>query len=143
MKVARGKTPAVAGHLAARDAQLAPVASVCHRDPARPKVPRESTVSDAQRPATPQKAIRLHCLGCAETTAVVTRCPAGPGTHDPCSLYQFRRGPGHKAGRGSRLKSIRAHCLWCMCGSFKEARDCEATKCTLWLYRFGKRPKLA
>lgn len=39
------------------------------------------------------------------------------------------------------LKSIRAKCIDCMCGSAHEVRQCPSAKCPLWPFRFGKRPK--
>lgn len=40
------------------------------------------------------------------------------------------------------MKAIRAKCLHdCCCGSVKEVRDCAATKCFLWPFRMGHRPK--
>ena len=38
------------------------------------------------------------------------------------------------------IKSIRAKCLDCTCGSLKEIRLCPVIKCPLYPYRFGKRP---
>ncbi len=43
----------------------------------------------------------------------------------------------------SPMKAIRRNCLDCSGGSPKDVRDCEATDCHLWAYRFGKRPKTA
>lgn len=40
------------------------------------------------------------------------------------------------------MKAIRAKCLDCMCGSAHEVRLCPVTKCPLYVYRFGKRPKV-
>ena len=39
------------------------------------------------------------------------------------------------------IKSIRAKCLDCTCYQPKEIRECGITKCPLWPYRMGKRPK--
>jgi hypothetical protein len=39
------------------------------------------------------------------------------------------------------LKAIRAKCVWCSGGSWKEVKLCEIEDCTLWPYRFGRRPK--
>ena len=39
------------------------------------------------------------------------------------------------------LKSIRAKCIDCMCGSYIEVKHCPSAKCPLWPFRFGKRPK--
>lgn len=41
----------------------------------------------------------------------------------------------------SPLKAIRAKCLDCMCGSFKEVTLCPIENCPLYAYRFGRRPK--
>ena len=38
-------------------------------------------------------------------------------------------------------KAIRAKCLDCCCGSAKEVRLCTNKKCSLYPYRFGKKPK--
>ena len=39
------------------------------------------------------------------------------------------------------IKAIRAKCLDCCCGSWKEVRLCPADDCPIWPYRFGKRPE--
>ena len=39
------------------------------------------------------------------------------------------------------IKAIRAKCLDCCCGHPSEVRICTATKCPLYPYRMGKRPK--
>ena len=41
------------------------------------------------------------------------------------------------------IKSIREKCLDCTNGSRKEIRLCTVIQCTLYPYRFGKRPKQA
>lgn len=38
------------------------------------------------------------------------------------------------------LRAIRAKCLDCMCGQYKEIRLCPVTKCPLYEYRDGHRP---
>ena len=40
------------------------------------------------------------------------------------------------------LKAIRAKCLDCMCWQPMEVRLCPSPDCTLYPYRFGKRPKV-
>lgn len=40
------------------------------------------------------------------------------------------------------MKAIRAKCLDCCYGQTKEVRHCPVKKCPLYLYRFGKRPKM-
>lgn len=39
------------------------------------------------------------------------------------------------------LKAIREKCLDCSGDQSKEVRNCPIESCTLWPYRFGKRPK--
>ena len=41
------------------------------------------------------------------------------------------------------VKAIRAMCLDCVCGSFREVELCPAPDCPLWAYRFGMRPETA
>ena len=43
----------------------------------------------------------------------------------------------------SPLRSIRAKCLDCCCGSVKTVKYCSALSCDLWYYRFGLRPSTA
>ena len=38
------------------------------------------------------------------------------------------------------IKSIRAYCIECQGGSFKEVRLCTSCDCPLYAYRMGKRP---
>ena len=38
------------------------------------------------------------------------------------------------------IKSIRAYCIECQGGSFKEVRLCTSNDCALYAYRMGKRP---
>ena len=38
------------------------------------------------------------------------------------------------------LLAIRKKCLDCCCNQYNEVRDCDIKTCTLWPYRFGKRP---
>ena len=39
------------------------------------------------------------------------------------------------------MKSIRAKCLDCSGGSPKEVRECPIKNCSLFPYRFGRRPR--
>ena len=41
------------------------------------------------------------------------------------------------------IKAIRKKCLDCSCGSRKEVRECPVIECTLYPYRFGRRPTKA
>ena len=90
----------------------------------------------------PRVAIRKHCLDCCETTTEVANCPKGPKSGDECSLWFCRRGPTVKKERaGSALKAIRARCLDCMNGSGHMVRVCPTEECSLWPFRFGRKPK--
>jgi hypothetical protein len=44
------------------------------------------------------------------------------------------------AGHSTPLRAARQHCLSCCDGSSNEVRLCAASACSLWPYRFGKRP---
>lgn len=39
------------------------------------------------------------------------------------------------------MKAIRAKCLECSCGQYKEVRLCPIKDCALYEYRLGHRPK--
>lgn len=41
----------------------------------------------------------------------------------------------------STLKAVRAFCLECCGGSYKEVKLCPAQRCPLYAYRLGHRPK--
>lgn len=43
----------------------------------------------------------------------------------------------------SPLQAIRLKCLDCMCHQKKEVSLCPVKQCSLWPYRFGKRPSTA
>lgn len=40
------------------------------------------------------------------------------------------------------IKAIRAKCLDCMCGQAREVRLCPITRCALFPYRMGHRPRM-
>lgn len=40
------------------------------------------------------------------------------------------------------IKAIRAHCLWCCCGSSQEVKLCPSTDCELYPYREGHNPNI-
>lgn len=40
------------------------------------------------------------------------------------------------------IKAIRIHCLSCSGGSYRGVKDCNIPECSLYPYRFGKRPKV-
>lgn len=102
---------------------------------------RESADFEILGTITPQGAIRKRCLGCVEGYKKIETCDSGPEMGEgACPLWRFRMGSTRKAGRGSRLKAIRAYCLWCMNGSTGEVRGCKDESCALRPFRFGKRP---
>ena len=39
------------------------------------------------------------------------------------------------------IKAIRAKCIDCSGRDLREIRECAITKCPIWPYRMGKRPK--
>jgi hypothetical protein len=81
---------------------------------------------------TPLKAIRAKCIDCSGYDLKKVRdC-----RHDDCSFHPVRMGKGSR----STMKRIRSYCLWCS-GSKEGVRLCPSTKCPLWEYRFGRRPK--
>jgi len=41
------------------------------------------------------------------------------------------------------MKAIRAKCMECSNFQFSEISRCGITDCALWIYRLGKRPKIA
>jgi hypothetical protein len=43
-------------------------------------------------------------------------------------------------GTPTPLRAVRLACLECCDGSASEVRQCEATSCPLWTFRFGRRP---
>ncbi len=88
------------------------------------------------RQLTPLKAIRARCVDCSETRTKVRECPFDGSQDELCLLHPFRMGRGR-----ARLRDIRAYCLWCCVGQSYEVKLCPATKCPLWIYRFGKRPQ--
>lgn len=49
--------------------------------------------------------------------------------------------PSLKTKKLTPMKAIRAKCLDCSCYQPKEVRLCTVTKCPLYPYRMGKRPK--
>lgn len=47
---------------------------------------------------------------------------------------------GEEGGGVTPLKAARRHCVDCCNGSFKEVDLCPAKGCSLWAFRFGRRP---
>ena len=89
---------------------------------------------------TPLKAVRQKCIDCSgHCLKDVKDCPFDGEQEAMCSLYPLRM------GRGSRtvMKWIRAYCLKCCNGQKDEVKMCHAIECSLWQYRFGRRPAKA
>lgn len=85
---------------------------------------------------TPLKAIRRHCLWCANNQAQeVKLCPA-----TGCPLHPYRSGKMPGIESPSPLGAIRKRCLDCVGGSFQDVSGCTTQSCTLHLFRFGKNP---
>jgi hypothetical protein len=57
--------------------------------------------------------------------------------HSSCPLHYLRMGRGGRA----TLRRIRSYCLWCCIGQRSEVRQCPSLTCSLWEYRFGRRPQ--
>ena len=90
---------------------------------------------------TPLKAIRRHCLHCMGGSYQLVRdCPSMA-----CPLYPLRL---KRAVKGvGPLRQIRAMCKQCV-GTAAEVKKCDPNfldgeTCSLYRYRFGKRPKEA
>ena len=52
-------------------------------------------------------------------------------------------GDGSSTVTPSPLASMRQYCLTCCNGSAHEVSLCPATSCSLWVYRFGRKPTAA
>lgn len=87
---------------------------------------------------TPLQAIRQKCIDCSGFELnQVRECPFDGKNDKLCPLYSLRMGKGSRA----TLKQIRAYCLWCCIGQRDEVRQCPSVKCSLWGFRFGRRPQ--
>ena len=85
---------------------------------------------------TPLKAIRRHCLWCAnDQVQEVNLCPAVE-----CPLHAYRFGKMPEIQNPSPLGAIRKRCLDCVAGSYQEVATCATISCTLHMFRFGKNP---
>lgn len=58
---------------------------------------------------------------------------------DICGIH--RAGKGGNMAKLTPIKAIRAKCLDCSNGQFKEVRLCPVKNCPLYAYRNGHRPK--
>lgn len=58
---------------------------------------------------------------------------------DICGIH--RAGKGGNMAKLTPIKAIRAKCLDCSNGQFKEVRLCPVKNCHLYAYRNGHRPK--
>lgn len=52
-----------------------------------------------------------------------------------------RPGGAKLMGIATPMKAIRLKCLDCCCGQVQEIRECTITRCAIWPYRMGRRPK--
>lgn len=89
------------------------------------------------------QAIRKRCMDCRGFHFKEVRdCDPTFEDGSQCPLYPYRFGktPNDKPDV-SPLKSIRAFCLHCCCGSSYEVTLCPAEGCPLWEYREGHNPK--
>jgi len=105
-----------------------------------PSPPSDAPKHQLKSLFSPPRAVREYCLGCAENSSVVRDCPEGPEVAEPCPLWGFRMGK-KMPGAGSRLKAIRAACMYCMNGQQSLVRECDYEPCALWPFRSGHRPK--
>src|SRR5512139_2804775 len=89
------------------------------------------------RTLTPLKAIRSKCIDCSGFELKdVRECVFDGKDEELCPLYHLRMGKGSR----KTLKAIRAFCLWCCIDQKNEVKLCPSVGCSLWTYRFGKRP---
>lgn len=81
---------------------------------------------------------RGRCRG----TAAMHRAASSAGWTDPQDGLRSGKMRGKTGGGGdlTPIKSIRAKCVDCCCGSTQEVRLCPAQSCPLWPYRMGRRP---
>lgn len=85
---------------------------------------------------TPLKAIRRHCLWCANDQAQeVNLCPA-----ERCPLHPYRFGKMPDIEKPSPLGAIRKRCLDCVGWSYQDVTACTTAVCALHIFRFGKNP---
>jgi len=85
---------------------------------------------------TPLKAIRRHCLWCANDQAhEVNLCASAR-----CLLHPYRFGRMPDMPDPSPLGAIRGKCLDCVGGSFQDVTTCTTASCTLHAFRLGKNP---
>jgi len=85
---------------------------------------------------TPLKAIRRHCLWCANDQAYeVNLCPSAG-----CPLHPYRFGKMPDIPEPSPLSAIRRRCLDCVAASYQEVESCTTASCCLHMFRLGKNP---
>lgn len=102
----------------------------------------DHTPSSPAKPTSVAKQIRFRCLDCAGSPGAARHCE-----HFDCELHAYRFGRNPYYGKTKRegykppLKSVRAHCLSCCNGSYREVRKCPAVECAIHPLRMGKRPR--
>lgn len=89
---------------------------------------------------TPSQATKKFCRNCCGgIISEVRKCGGDKeimgGLYRCCPLYPFRFGRGRIS-----VKTIRKHCLMCMCGSKSGVKECSSKGCPLYPFRFGTNP---
>lgn len=89
---------------------------------------------------TPKETVRAyctHCLGLAQLNAEAVRdCQGDQAFTGPCPFFPYR------LGKRIPVRVFRAFCIDCMGGQPRLVKDCPATTCEVFPYRFGKNPAL-
>lgn len=89
----------------------------------------------------PLEAIHQFCVQCVNSKTEVQQCGGHAMYGDQgdetgqCWLYPYRMGRGRPS-----VKTIRKHCLECMCQSRKEVANCQNYACPLHNFRKGTNP---
>lgn len=99
---------------------------------------------------TPGESVRKFCVQCVggESHSRDVKdcggdhCLNGGGDEKGiCYFYKYRMSRGRPS-----VKTIRKMCLYCMCGSSEQIKECtgnvekEGLYCPLWEFRFGRNP---
>ena len=99
----------------------------------------EGAVKSEATPATGPRfrlwVLRERCKDCVGGPQKATRCD-----QRDCPLWDYRTGHRPRGGKARRtpLQALRAHCVWCCDGQYREVRLCPAVRCSLWPWRMGR-----
>ena len=99
----------------------------------------EGAVKGEATPATGPRfrlrVLRERCKDCIGGPQRATGCEARD-----CALWDYRTGHRPRGGKARRtpLQALRAHCVWCCDGQYREVRLCPAVRCSLWPWRMGR-----